>query len=250
MRIDVLTLFPGMFEGPLTESILKRAQEKGLLTINMVNIRDYTIDKHHIADDYPFGGGVGMVMKPEPVFRAMDDLIERNGRPGKVILLCPQGRPLTQAIIRSLAEERHLVLICGHYEGIDERVRENLVTDEISLGDFILTGGELPAMVIIDAVSRLLPGVLGEAESAVDESFEGGLLEYPQYTRPREFRGLKVPDILLSGDHEKIRQWRRQQSLLRTLRRRPDLLKEEDLSPEDKALLQKEFVVDPKQIKD
>ncbi|MDA8233232.1 MAG: tRNA (guanosine(37)-N1)-methyltransferase TrmD [Clostridia bacterium] len=241
MRIDVLTLFPGMFHGPLTESIIKRAREKGLLEVNTVNIRDYTTDKHHIADDYPFGGGAGMVMKPEPIFRAVDDLITKSGRPEKIILLCPQGRPLTQALVRELAQEKHLVLICGHYEGIDERVREYLVTDEISLGDFILTGGELPAMVLIDAVSRLIPGVLGEAESAEDESFEQGLLEYPQYTRPREFRGMGVPEILLSGDHEKIRQWRRQQSLLRTLQRRPDLLKEEDLTSADRELLKKEI---------
>ena len=247
MRIDVLTLFPGMFHGPLTESILKRAREKGLLEVNAINIRNFTTDKHHIADDYPFGGGAGMVMKPEPIFRAMEDLLAKVGRPGKVVLLCPQGRPLTQTVVRQLAQEEHLVLICGHYEGIDERVREHLVTDEISLGDFILTGGELPAMVIIDAVSRLIPGVLGEAESAEDESFEQGLLEYPQYTRPRDFQGMRVPDVLLSGDHEKIRQWRRQQSLLRTLQRRADLLKEEELTPSDRELLKKEFIIAPKQ---
>lgn len=250
MKIDILTLFPGMFDGPMGESILGKAREKGLIEINTHNIRDYTIDKHHITDDYPFGGGAGMVMKPEPIFRAVDALAARDGQaPKQVILMCPQGIPFSQQLAEELAREEHLVFLCGHYEGIDERVREALVTREISIGDYILTGGELPAMVVIDAVARLVPGVLGESFSAVEESFRDGLLEYPQYTRPREFRGMEVPEILLSGDHEKIRLWRRQQSLQRTLARRPDLLRREDLSEADRLLLKREFHLHPNQVK-
>lgn len=250
MKIDILTLFPGMFAGPMGESILGKAREKGLIEINTHNIRDYTTDKHHITDDYPFGGGAGMVMKPEPIFSAVDALTARDGQaPKQLVLMCPQGTPFSQQLAAELAREEHLVFLCGHYEGIDERVREALVTREISIGDYILTGGELPAMVVIDAVARLVPGVLGESFSAVEESFTGGLLEYPQYTRPREFRGLEVPEILLSGDHEKIRLWRRQQSLLRTLARRPDLLRQEDLSQADRLLLKREFHLHPNQVK-
>lgn len=250
LKIDILTLFPGMFIGPMGESILGKAREKGLLEINTHNIRDYTTDKHRLTDDYPFGGGAGMVMKPDPIFRAIDALSARDGQaPQEIILMCPQGTAFSQHLAGELVLEKHLVLLCGHYEGIDERVRETLITREISIGDYILTGGEIPAMVVIDAVARLVPGVLGESFSAVEESFAGGLLEYPQYTRPREFRGREVPEILLSGDHEKIRLWRRQQALQRTLTRRPDLLKEEDMSQEDRRLLKKEFYLHPNQVK-
>lgn len=241
MKIDILTLFPGMF-GPLNESIIKRAREQDIIKINTINIRDFAYDKHSITDDYPFGGGVGMVMKPEPIFEAVASLgLAKEAAPARVILMCPQGRTFTQAMAGELATEDRLVFICGHYEGIDERVREELVTDEISIGDYVLTGGELPAMVVIDAVARLIPGVLGEMESAYTDSFSDGLLEYPQYTRPREYKDLAVPEILLSGDHERIRLWRRQQSLLRTMERRPDLLKYEDLSKEDKKILATDF---------
>ncbi len=239
MKIDILTLFPEMFSGPFDSSIIKRATEKGILEIHITYIRDFAHDKHRITDDYPFGGGAGMVMKPEPIFEAVEFVKERSGSGhSRVILLCPQGRVFNQDMARNLAGESHLILICGHYEGIDERVREKLVDDEISIGDFVLTGGEIPAMVIVDAVARMIPGVLGEEESFVTDSFYNGLLEYPQYTRPREYAGLKVPDILLSGDHEKIRLWRRKMSLQKTLERRPDLLREEDLSKEDRKLLQ------------
>lgn len=243
MKIDILTLFPEMFGGPFGSSIIKRAREKGLLEIDMVNIRDFAHDKHKIVDDYPFGGGAGMVMKPEPIFEAVEFVKGRSYAPqGKVILLCPQGEPFDQEMAKKLALEEHLLFICGHYEGVDERVREKIVDMEISIGDFVLTGGELPAMVVVDAVARLIPGVLGEAESFIADSFYDGLLEYPQYTRPREYAGLSVPDILLSGDHEKIRLWRRKMSLIRTLQRRPDLINVRTVSEEDKKLLKTEIV--------
>lgn len=242
MKIDILSLFPEMFTGPFDSSIIKRAREKGLLHIQITNIRDFAHDKHRIVDDYPFGGGAGMVMKPEPVFEAVDDVKKAcTGAFPKVILLCPQGRVFTQETARNLAGESHLVLICGHYEGVDERIREKLVDEEISIGDFVLTGGELPAMVVIDALARMLPGVLGEEESFKTDSFYNGLLEYPQYTRPREYSGINTPDVLLSGDHEKIHRWRRKMSILRTLERRPDLLKVEDLTEEDRKLLSVDF---------
>lgn len=240
MQIDILTLFPEMFEGPFSVSIIKRAGEKGLININTINIRDFAHDKHRIVDDYPFGGGAGMVMKPEPIFEAVDFARRGSAVSPKVILLCPQGQVFNQETAKRLANEKSLIFICGHYEGIDERVREKLVDEEISIGDFVLTGGELPAMVIIDALIRLIPGVLGEEESFVTDSFYDGLLEYPQYTRPREYAGLAVPDILLSGDHEKIRKWRRAKSLKRTMERRPDLLQGLELNKEDKALLERE----------
>ena len=239
MQIDILTLFPEMFEGPFSVSIIKRAREKGLININTINIRDFAHDKHRIVDDYPFGGGAGMVMKPEPVFEAVDYAKKGSRGSPKVILLCPQGRVFDQETAKRLANENSLIFICGHYEGIDERVREKLVDEEISIGDFVLTGGELPAMVIVDALTRLIPGALGEEESFVTDSFYNGLLEYPQYTRPREYAGLTVPEILLSGDHEKIRKWRRLMSLKRTMARRPDLLQNINLTKEDKALLEK-----------
>lgn len=239
MRIDVLTLFPEMFQGPLTESIIKRARERGLLTINLYDIRDYTTDKHHVTDDYPYGGGSGMVMKPEPIAAALEAVLpppEREGVP--VIMLSPQGEIFTQDLAKELAKKPRLVLLCGHYEGIDERVREVLVTREISIGDYVLTGGELPAMVIIDAVARLIPGVLGDPASPVEDSFYDGLLDYPHYTRPEVWRGRRVPEVLLSGNHEAIRRWRRKESLRRTFLRRPDLLAKARLTPEDLVLLQ------------
>ncbi|MBA2287234.1 MAG: tRNA (guanosine(37)-N1)-methyltransferase TrmD [Ktedonobacteraceae bacterium] len=234
MHFDIFTLFPAMFEGPLSESILKRARERELLSIALHNIRDATTDKHHVVDDYPYGGGAGMVMKPEPVFAAVESVYQG----GPVILLTPQGRVFNQQIARELAQEQRVTLLCGHYEGVDERIREHLVSDEISIGDYVLTGGELAAMVVVDAVSRLLPGVLGGSESTREESHSENLLEYPHYTRPPEFRGWRVPDILLSGHHEQIARWRRQESLRRTRERRPDLFAHLDLSSKlDQKLL-------------
>ena len=221
MKIDVLTLFPGMFPGPLDESIIKRACESGRLRLGIRDLRDYTHDRHRKVDDRPFGGGPGMLMKPEPLFEAMEAL---RGEKTRVILTSPAGRPFRQEIAQELAGEEHLLLVCGSYEGFDERVRECLADDELSIGDYVLTNGALPAMVIIDAVTRLLPGVLGDDESSVDESFSDGLLEYPQYTRPAEFRGMSVPEVLLSGDHAAIERWRREQARMRTGQRRPDLL--------------------------
>ncbi len=233
MHFDIFTLFPNMFEGPFSESILKRAQEKGLLSIDLHNIRDVTTDRHHIVDDYPYGGGAGMVMKPEPIFTAVESVYKG----GPIILLTPQGRLFNQEIARELAREPRITLICGHYEGVDERVREHLVTDELSIGDYVLTGGELAAMVVVDAVSRLIPGVLASG-STEEESHSNNLLEYPQYTRPPEFRGWRIPDILLSGHHEQIARWRRKESLRRTRQRRPDLFAKLDLSSKlDQKLL-------------
>lgn len=227
LEIDVITIFPAMLDGFLGESIIRRAQEAGLVIINVINLRDFTTDRHRTTDDRPYGGGPGMVMKPEPIFRA----VEKIRRPeSRVILMTPQGERFTQDRARRLAQEKHLIFICGHYEGVDERVRQALVTDEISIGDYVLTNGVLPAAVVIDAVVRLLPGALGSPEGPHDESFASGLLEYPQYTRPVEFRGMKVPEVLLSGDHEAVARWRREQALKRTRERRPDLL----AGPEEK----------------
>jgi tRNA (guanine37-N1)-methyltransferase len=242
MRIDVLTLFPEMFEGVFSSSILGKARDKGIVALNTVNFRDYSNNKHNAVDDYPYGGGGGMVLKPEPIFAAVEDLSihqESGQDPMKprVILLCPQGAPFTQKKAEELSNEQHLVFICGHYEGYDERIRQYLVTDELSIGDYVLTGGELPAMVIIDSVVRLLPGVLGNEMSAVTDSFSTGLLEYPHYTRPAKFRDWEVPEMLLSGHHENVKRWRRKESLFRTLERRPDLLEGRDLSKEEKAWL-------------
>jgi tRNA (guanine37-N1)-methyltransferase len=239
MRFDVFTLFPEMFSAYLDESILKRAQEAGIVQIGLHNIRDYTTDKHHTTDDTPFGGGGGMVMKPEPIFQAVESVL---GAPPacSVILLTPQGRRFTQKVAEELAEQEHLALLSGRYEGVDERVRQHLVTDEISLGDFVLTGGELPAMAVIDAVSRLLPGVLGDPSAPQKDSHASGLLEYPHYTRPPEFRGWQVPEVLRSGDHAKVDQWRRQQALRRTAARRPDLLEKAELSEEEWRWLQEQ----------
>ncbi len=224
MKIDVLTLFPAMFAGPLDESIIQRARETGLLELGIHNLRDYTHDRHKTVDDRPFGGGPGMLLKPEPLFEAVAALARPETR---VILLSPAGRKFDQAIARELSAERHLLLICGSYEGFDERVREHLADDELSIGDYVLTNGALPAMVIVDATVRLLPGALGDDESAREESFSRGLLEYPQYTRPADFHGMKVPDVLLSGHHAGIARWRSEQAKLRTAQRRPDLLKDQ-----------------------
>jgi tRNA (guanine37-N1)-methyltransferase len=221
MKIDVLTLFPAMFAGPLDESIVKRARETGLLDLTIHNLREYTHDRHRTVDDKPFGGGPGMLLKPEPIFEAAESLGHDDTR---VILLGPAGRTFNQAIARELAQEKHVLLVCGSYEGFDERVREALADDELSIGDYVLTNGALPAMVIVDAVTRLLPGVLGDDESSRDESFSHGLLEYPQYTRPAEFRGMKVPEVLLSGNHAEIVRWRAEQAKKRTQERRPDML--------------------------
>jgi tRNA (guanine37-N1)-methyltransferase len=237
MHFDIFTLFSDMFQGPFSESILKRAQERGLLSISLHNIRESTSDKHHIVDDYPYGGGAGMVMKPEPIFTAVESIY--NG--GPIILLSPQGRPFNQHIARSLAQEARVTLICGHYEGIDERVREHLVTDELSIGDYVLTGGELAAMIVVDATSRLLPGVLGGEESTLEESHSAGLLEYQHYTRPPEFRGWRVPDVLLSGNHAEIARWRSKESLRRTKARRPDLFEKLDLSSKEDLKLLREL---------
>jgi tRNA (guanine37-N1)-methyltransferase len=237
LRIDVLTLFPEMFEGPLNESILRSAQEKGHLSVSLTNIRDFARDKHRTADDYQYGGGSGMVMKPEPIFEATESVLaEGPVEPSAVILLSARGRLFDQAMACELAEYRRLVLICGRYKGVDERVT-GLVTHEVSIGDYVLTGGELGAMVIVDAVARLLPGVLGDLESAETDSHFDGLLGPPTYTRPEEYRGERVPEVLLSGNHERIRLWRRKAALRATSERRPDLLSRADLSEEDRRIL-------------
>jgi tRNA (guanine37-N1)-methyltransferase len=232
MNFDIHTLFPEMFYGPLGQSILARAKAGGLIQIHLYNPRDTTTDRHHVVDDYPYGGGAGMVMKPEPIFAS----VESTFQGGPIILMSPQGRRFTQEVARELALQPRLTLVCGHYEGIDERVREHLVTDEISIGDYILTGGELAAMVIVDAVSRLLPGVLAPG-STTEESYSEGLLEYPHYTRPVEFRSWRVPDILLSGNHAAISRWRRKEALRRTQKLRADLLLRLNLSKDDRKLL-------------
>lgn len=239
MEIDVLTLFPEVFVPYLSTSVMKRAQDVGAVNIELINFRDYSTDRHHTVDDYPFGGGAGMVLKPEPLYRAINALGQDQGNPiEQVILLSPQGRTFNQGIAKELAACQRFVLICGHYEGFDERIREHLVTDEISIGDFVLTGGELAALVVMDAVIRTLPDVLGNPESALDDSYANGLLEHPQYTRPRDFMGWEVPDILLSGNHQEIAKWRMKQSLLRTARRRPDLLERATLTTAKKEWLQ------------
>lgn len=237
MHIDVLTLFPEMFEGIFDLGIMKRAIDRKLVSIGLHNIRDYTHDKHHTADDYPYGGGAGMVLKPEPIFEAVEAIDKKEGTP--IILLSPQGRLFTQDVAQELAQHSRLVLICGHYEGIDERVREHLATDEISIGDYVLSGGELAAMVVIDSVFRLVPGVLGSEASPLDDSHVGGLLEYPQYTRPPQYRGWPVPEVLLSGNHAQINSWRREQAIRRTLAQRPELLARADLSSEEERLVER-----------
>lgn len=237
MKVDVLTLFPEMMDGVFRSSILGKAQEKGIVSLNAINFREYSNSKHGTVDDTPYGGGGGMVLKPEPIFSAVEDLVSRTSTTPRIILMCPQGDTFTQRKAEEFAKEEHLIFICGHYEGYDERIREHLVTDELSIGDYVLTGGELPAMVAIDSIVRLLPGALGNETSAVTDSFSTGLLEYPHYTRPAEFRGWKVPDILLSGHHANIELWRREQALKRTLERRPDLLDKVELTDQDRQFL-------------
>lgn len=262
MQFEVFTLLPEVFPSYLETSIIKRARERGLIDVNVHNIRDYTHDKHHTTDDTPYGGGGGMVMKPEPVFEAVETVLGLTGLTTEstgnlkessvdsvssvvndlnipIILLTPQGRVFNQTIAQELSQHPRIALICGRYEGIDERIREHLVTDEISIGDFVLTGGELPALILIDAIARLLPDVLGDPTGAEDDSHAMGLLEYPHYTRPPEFRGWKAPDVLLSGDHGKIEKWRREQALERTFRKRPDMLEKVELSKEDYKFLEK-----------
>jgi len=236
MRVDIVTLFPSMFQGPFEESIIKRAREKGILSIYIHNLRQFTHNKHRTVDDVPFGGGGGMVMKPEPLFEAVEKIKEKVG-PVRVILLSPQGVPFDQEKAKELAKVKNLIFVCGRYEGVDERVREHLVDEEISIGDYVLTGGELAAMVVVDVVARMLPGVLGCEKSAKEDSFYEGLLDYPHYTRPMEFRGWKVPEVLLSGNHQEIRRWRRKKMLEVTLKKRPDLLERAKLDQEDKKLL-------------
>jgi tRNA (guanine37-N1)-methyltransferase len=237
VHIDVLTLFPEMFEGIFDLGIMKRAIDQKLVSIGLHNIRDYTHDKHHTADDSPYGGGAGMVLKPEPIFEAVEAIDKKEGTP--IILLSPQGRLFTQDVAQELAGHSQLVLICGHYEGVDERVREHLASDEISIGDYVLSGGELAAMVVIDSVFRLVPGVLGSEASPLDDSHVGGLLEYPQYTRPPQYRGWPVPEVLLSGNHAQIKSWRREQSIRRTLEQRPELITRAELSSEEEHLVER-----------
>lgn len=238
MHIDVLTLFPDMFSGILNTSILKKAQEKEKFTYNLINFREYTENKHSKVDDYPYGGGAGMVLTPQPIFDAVDDILKKDEKPPRIILMCPQGEVYNQRKAEELAQEDRLIFICGHYEGYDERIREHLVTDEISIGDYVLTGGELGAMVVIDSVVRLLPEVLGNEESAPRDSFSTGLLEHPHYTRPANFRGMTVPEVLLSGNHAKIEEWRRHESLKRTYARRRDLFDQLPLSESDQKVLE------------
>ena len=248
MQFDVFTLLPEVFPAYLESSIVQRARERGLIVVRVHNIRDYTHDKHHTTDDTPYGGGGGMVMKPEPVFEAVESVLGRfdetrfdYAQRGEIpiIMLTPQGRVFNQSIAQELAQYPRLALLCGRYEGIDERIRTNLITDEISIGDYVLTGGELPALILIDALARLIPDVLGDPDGASDDSHATGLLEYPHYTRPPEFRGLTVPEILLSGDHGKIAKWRHEQALLRTYNKRPDMLEKAELTEEDRKFLDK-----------
>lgn len=234
MHIDILTLFPEMFSGVLNTSIMKKAQESNAFSYETVNFRDYTESKHLKVDDTPYGGGAGMVLSPQPIFDAVEAIKDQQGKKPRVILMCPQGEPHTQAKAEELAQEEHLIFLCGHYEGYDERIREHVVTDEISIGDYVLTGGELGAMVVMDSVVRLLPGVLGNASSAPEDSFSNGLLEHPHYTRPRNFRGMEVPEVLFSGNHAKIDEWRHKQSLKRTYERRKDLIEQRSLSDQEK----------------
>jgi tRNA (guanine37-N1)-methyltransferase len=239
MKFNILTIFPEMFDGPFDASMLKSAAESGVIEISLVDIRDFATDKHRTVDDYPFGGGSGMIMKCEPVSLALEAVLAGRQRSEvNTVLLSPQGRVFSQNIARELAEKKEIALICGHYKGVDERIRDHLVDDEISIGDYVMTGGELAAMVVVDAVTRLLPGVLGDLASAETDSFYGGLIEGGNYTRPRTFEGHDVPEVLVGGNHEAIRQWQRRDSLRKTLERRPDLLEKAELTDEDKRMLE------------
>jgi tRNA (guanine37-N1)-methyltransferase len=237
VRIDVVTIFPELIESGLTAGVIGRARQSGLLDVAVHNLRDFTADRHHVVDDVPFGGGPGMVMKPEPLFVAVETLAARRGKPDAVLLMSPAGRLFTQAAARRLAGLPHIVVLCGRYEGVDERVREHVATEEVSIGDYVLSGGELPALVVIDAVGRLVPGVVGDEQSVEADSFTRGLLDHPHYTRPADFRGQRVPDVLVSGHHGEIRRWRQREALRRTAERRPELLATAPLGDEERAIL-------------
>jgi tRNA (guanine37-N1)-methyltransferase len=238
VRFDIVTIFPRMFDAPLAEGVVARAVERGVLAVGVHDLRDFTADRHRVVDDVPFGGGPGMVLKPEPLFEAVDAIRTAHGAPGAIVLTSPQGRRFTQAEARRLQGIAHVVVLCGRYEGVDDRVRAHLATDEISIGDYVLSGGELPALVIVDAVARLVPGVVGDAESIVTESFARGLLDFPQFTRPATYRGWTVPDVLVSGHHGRIADWRRREALRRTIEKRPDLLREAALDDDERALVE------------
>jgi tRNA (guanine37-N1)-methyltransferase len=240
MKIDIVTIFPEMVDAGLTPGVLGRARQAGVLDIVVHDLRDFTTDKHRVVDDVPFGGGPGMVLKPEPMFVAVDRIREDRGRPDVIVLVSPAGKRFTQADARRLARVQHLVLLCGRYEGVDERVRDHVATEEISIGDYVLSGGELPALVVVDAVARLVPGVVGDDQSVEADSFSRGLLDYPHYTRPAEYRGHRVPDVLTSGHHEEIRKWRQREALRRTVDRRPDLLVTAELDDEERRVLERE----------
>lgn len=237
MKFDIVTIFPRMFDGPTREGILGRAIERGLVDLKVVDLREFTDDRHRTVDDVAYGGGPGMVLKPAPLFRAVEHLRETRGEPAAVVLTSPQGKPFIQADAMRLSRAGHVVVLCGRYEGVDERVRDHLATEELSIGDYVLTGGELPALVMLDAVTRLLPGAVGDEQSVEWDSFTRGLLDYPHYTRPAEFRGFTVPDVLLSGHHEQVRRWRKRQAVARTLARRPDLLAAAELDDEERAIV-------------
>ena len=237
MKFDIVTIFPRMFDGPTREGILGRAIERGLVDLRVVDLRDFTDDRHRTVDDVAYGGGPGMVLKPAPLFRAVEHIRETRGEPAAVVLTSPQGRPFSQADAARLSRAGHVVILCGRYEGVDERVRDHVATEELSIGDYVLTGGELPALVVLDAVARLVPGVVGDEQSVECDSFTRGLLDYPHYTRPADFRGFTVPDVLLSGHHEQVRRWRKRQAVARTLARRPDLLAAAELDEEERAIV-------------
>jgi len=238
MKFDILTLFPEMFAGPFSDSIIKKAKENGLIEINLIDIRDYTTDKHNTADDYPYGGGAGMVLKIDPIYYALEDITDNLKKKPSNILLTPRGQRLDQKMVKEFSKEDHLILICGHYEGVDQRVSDNYIDYEISIGDYVLTGGEIPAMVLVDAVSRMLPDVLGHADSKKNDSYYRGILDYPHYTRPRTFKGMEIPPILLSGNHQLIDRWRKKEALRKTYLMRPDLLKKTEMTEQQKELLE------------
>ncbi len=250
MKFDIVTIFPRMFEGPTREGILGRAIERGLVDLRVHDLRDHTDDRHRTVDDVAYGGGPGMVLKPAPLFRAVEAIREARGEPDAVVLTSPQGRRFSQAEAQRLSALAHVVVLCGRYEGVDERVRDALATEELSIGDYVLTGGELPALVVLDAVARLLPGAVGDEQSVEQDSFRRGLLDYPQYTRPAEFRGVPVPAVLLSGHHAEVRRWRKRQALLRTLERRPELIEAAELDEEERAILRELLVARQKETDD